>query len=151
VTHLTSGWLRLRHGTFCCLLAYNTTSGLAGSSFSSTLGLIRLLRTLSCRLLLLALFDSLRPCSRTGLRAHSPALLDHVERSTNDSTLRLDLTTAAGFGLLLSDTLSPLSPAQYSPGNATGILALEKERLGFPILEAEDLAVTADEELALLS
>jgi len=51
----------------------------------------------------------------------------------------------------LSDTLSPLSPAQYSPGNATGILALEKERLGFPILEAEDLAVTADEELALLS
>lgn len=35
------------------------------------------------------------------------------------------------------------------PGNAAGVLALEEKGLGFAILEAEDLAVAADEELTL--
>jgi len=35
------------------------------------------------------------------------------------------------------------------PGNAAGVLALKKERLGFPVLKPEDLAVAADEELTL--
>lgn len=49
----------------------------------------------------------------------------------------------------LSDTLSPLPPAEDSPGNAARVLALEEQRLGLAVLEAEDLAVTTDEELAL--
>lgn len=35
------------------------------------------------------------------------------------------------------------------PGNAAGVLALEEKGLGFAVLEAEDLAVAADEELTL--
>ena len=49
----------------------------------------------------------------------------------------------------LGDTLSALSPAENSPRDAAGVLALEEERLGLAILEAEDLAVAPDEELAL--
>ena len=50
----------------------------------------------------------------------------------------------------LRDTLSPLSPTQHGPGDAAGVLALEEEGFGFAILEAEDFAIAADEELALL-
>ena len=50
----------------------------------------------------------------------------------------------------LRDTLPPLSPAKDGPGDAAGVLALEEKRLGLAILEAEDLAVGADEELALV-
>jgi hypothetical protein len=42
------------------------------------------------------------------------------------------------------------SPEEDSPGNAARVLALEEERLGLAILESEDLAVTADVELALI-
>ena len=50
----------------------------------------------------------------------------------------------------LRDTLSSLSPAQDSPGDTTWVLPLQEERLGLAILEAEDLAIGADEELALI-
>jgi hypothetical protein len=49
----------------------------------------------------------------------------------------------------LRDTLLVLSSEENGPGNATGVLALKEERLGFAILESEDLAVTTDVELAL--
>lgn len=52
-------------------------------------------------------------------------------------------------GAYLRDTLSPLATAQNSPCDLAGVLALEEERLGLAALEAEDLAVRADEELAL--
>jgi hypothetical protein len=52
-------------------------------------------------------------------------------------------------GAYLRDTLSPLATAENSPCDLTGVLALEEERLGLSALEAEDLAVRADEELAL--
>lgn len=42
-----------------------------------------------------------------------------------------------------------LSSEKNSPGNATGVLALEEEGFGLAILESEDLAVTTDVELAL--
>lgn len=42
-----------------------------------------------------------------------------------------------------------LSAEEDGPGDAAGVLALEEEGLGLSILETEDLAVTADEELAL--
>lgn len=49
----------------------------------------------------------------------------------------------------LRDTLAVLSAEKNGPGDAAGVLALEEERFGFAILEAEDLAVAADEEFAL--
>lgn len=42
-----------------------------------------------------------------------------------------------------------LATEEDCPGNTAGVLALEEERLGLSILKAEDLAVTADVELAL--
>ena len=48
------------------------------------------------------------------------------------------------------ETLSPLSAAEDGPGDAARVLALQEERFGFAVLEAEDFAVAADEELALL-
>jgi hypothetical protein len=49
----------------------------------------------------------------------------------------------------LSDTLAVLSSEKDGPGNATGVLALEEERLGLAVLESEDLAVATDVELTL--
>ena len=49
----------------------------------------------------------------------------------------------------LRDTLLVLSSEENSPGNATGVLALEEEGFGLAILESEDLAITTDVELAL--
>ena len=49
----------------------------------------------------------------------------------------------------LRDTLLALPSEEDSPSNSAGVLALEEERLGLSALEAEDLAVRADEELAL--
>ena len=42
-----------------------------------------------------------------------------------------------------------LSAVKDGPGDLAGVLALEEERLGLAVLETEDLAVRADEELAL--
>ena len=43
-----------------------------------------------------------------------------------------------------------MPPVECSPCDATGVLALEEEGLGLAVLEAEDLAVAADVEFALL-
>jgi hypothetical protein len=42
-----------------------------------------------------------------------------------------------------------LSSEKDGPRNATRIFALKEERFGLSVLESEDLAVTADVELAL--
>ena len=42
-----------------------------------------------------------------------------------------------------------LSSEEDRPCNPAGVLALEEERFGLAVLEAEDLAVTADVKLAL--
>lgn len=42
-----------------------------------------------------------------------------------------------------------LATVEDSPGDATGVLALEEEGLGLSILEAEDLAVATDVQLTL--
>jgi hypothetical protein len=49
----------------------------------------------------------------------------------------------------LRNTLLVLSSEKDSPGNATRVLALQEEGFGLAILESEDLAITADVELAL--
>ena len=60
------------------------------------------------------------------------------------------LTGASG-GLepYLRDTLLMLSSEEDCPCDAAGVLALEEERFRLAVLEAEDLAVTTDVELAL--
>lgn len=50
----------------------------------------------------------------------------------------------------LRDTLAVLATEQNSPGNAAGVLSLQEKRLALALLEAEDLAVTADKDLTLL-
>lgn len=49
----------------------------------------------------------------------------------------------------LGNTLSVLATEQDCPCNATRVLALEEKGFGLAILETENLAVTADIELAL--
>jgi hypothetical protein len=49
----------------------------------------------------------------------------------------------------LRDTLLVMPAEEDSPRDPAGVLALEEEGLGLAILEAEDLAVTADVQLAL--
>lgn len=44
-----------------------------------------------------------------------------------------------------------LATVQDSPGDAAGVLALEEEGFGLSVLEAEDLAVATDVQLALQS
>ena len=49
----------------------------------------------------------------------------------------------------LRDALLVLSAVEDCPGDPAGVLALEEERPGLAILEAEDLAITADVDHAL--
>ena len=42
-----------------------------------------------------------------------------------------------------------LPAVEDGPGNATGVLALEEQRLGLAVLEAEDLAIATDVQLTL--
>ena len=77
------------------------SSGLTLRSAGRALGLLGLLDALCSSLLLLTLLDGLRASGRACLRAHRAALLDHIERSTDNGTLGLDLATTAGLGLLL--------------------------------------------------
>jgi hypothetical protein len=47
------------------------------------------------------------------------------------------------------DTLPVLATEQNSPGDSSGVLALEEKGFGLSILEPEDLAVATDEQLTL--
>lgn len=49
----------------------------------------------------------------------------------------------------LRDTLAVLAAVQDSPGNATGVLSLQEQRLRLAILETEDLAVATDVDFTL--
>lgn len=51
----------------------------------------------------------------------------------------------------LRDTLAVLATVEDSPSYPARVLALEEERLGLAILEAEDLAVATDVQLTLLT
>jgi hypothetical protein len=75
--------------------------GLASSGLGGGLGLLSLLRALGGSALLLALLDGGLAGGRAGLGTLCATLLDHVEGSTNDGTLGLDLTATAGLGSLL--------------------------------------------------
>ena len=49
----------------------------------------------------------------------------------------------------LRDTLAVLAAVKGRPGDETGVLSLQEERLGLAVLEAEDLAVATDIDLTL--
>lgn len=49
----------------------------------------------------------------------------------------------------LRNTLAVLAAEENGPCNATGVLALQEQRLGLAVLETEDLAVATDVELTL--
>ena len=51
----------------------------------------------------------------------------------------------------LRDTLAVLAAEKDGPGDAAGVLALQEERLGLAVLEAEDLAVATDVDFTLYS
>jgi len=144
---LTSRGLDLLWRTLSTHLACD--SGVSLCSTGSVLRLLSLLCALGSSSLLLALLDSSLTGGGTGFWSLTATLLDHIEGGTDNSTLRLDGTAGSLLGNFLRDTLLVLSAEQDSPGNSAGVLALEEEGFGLSILEAEDLGITADVELAL--
>lgn len=79
----------------------NISLGLALGSLSSGLGLVGLLGSGGGLLLVLAVLDGLGSGGGAGLRSHGAALLDHIEGSTNDSSLGLDGSAGSLLGNLL--------------------------------------------------
>ena len=149
---LAGSRLRLWCGALGSLLADDTAGSLASSTLGGALGLLCLLHALSGVALLLGLLGCCVALGGTSLRAHGTALLDHIERSTNDGTLGLHLATATRLGLLLymgldypwdlvgvhcgldraaylSDTLPVRPTAEDSPCDTARVLALEEEGL----------------------
>ena len=94
---LTSPCLHLWCGTLGTLLRLDLATGTGGG----VLGLVGLLRRLGGGLLVLALLDGGGAGGRAGLGALGAALLDHVERGTDDGTLVLDGAAGALLGNLL--------------------------------------------------
>lgn len=92
--HLSGTGLGLGGSTLGLHLA-DLGGALAGSS---VLGLLGLLGSSGGLLLLLGLLDGGIAGGGTGLGAHGTALLDHLERGTNDGTLSLDGTASALLG-----------------------------------------------------
>jgi hypothetical protein len=146
--YLSGGGLDLGLRALGALLA-NDALSLALGGGGGALGLLVLLAGGSGGLLLLGLLDGLRAGSGASLRSHGAALLDDIERSTNDGTLGLDGAAGALLGNFLRNTLAVLATEENGPCNATGVLALEEQRLGLAVLEAEDLGVATDVELTL--
>jgi hypothetical protein len=123
--------------------------GLALGGDGGVLGLLRLLDGGGSLLLLLALLDGLGAGGAAGLRSLRATLLDHIERGADNGTLGLDGTASALLGNFLGNALAVLSSVKDRPGDTAGVLALQEQRLRLAVLEAEDLAVTADIELTL--
>lgn len=68
-----------------------------------------------------------------------PPCGDGSEVSTDDTTLVLHSSARALLGNLLRDTLLVHATVHLSPGNLTGVLALQEKRLILGVGEAEDL------------
>ena len=81
------------------------------------------------------------------LPAHTTDVMQRSALGLNVPALHLveDAITTTN----LRDTLLMLPAEEDGPCNPAGVLALEEQALGLAILETEDLAVTADVQLAL--
>lgn len=95
--NLTGPGLDLGGGALGALLRLDLTA----STGSGVLGLVGLLQRLGSGLLVLALLDGGSAGSGAGLGALGAALLDDVERGTDDGTLVLDCAAGALLGDLL--------------------------------------------------
>jgi hypothetical protein len=118
--HLTARSLDLLWRTLSSLLSYNS-SNLSLCCRSGTLRLLGLLCALCCGTLLLSFLDSGCTGSGTGFGSLGSSLLDHVERGTDDGTLRLDCAAGSLLGnfLLITDKLASRSPSINSIYNVT--------------------------------
>lgn len=96
-SHLAGASLDLGGSALGTLLRLDLATGTGGG----VLGLVGLLRRLGGGLLVLALLDGGGAGGRAGLGALGAALLDHVERGTDDGTLVLDGAAGALLGNLL--------------------------------------------------
>ncbi|KAI3483990.1 hypothetical protein L1887_53004 [Cichorium endivia] len=135
-------------------LAGTTLHLLARDLGTSTTGADRLglgrLACLGLRLLvLLALGNGGLAGGSTDLGLLVAAGVDHVERSADNATLVLDSLARALLGDLLGDTLLVKTTVHSGPGNLTGVLALQEERLVLRADKAEHLVVTADVKTTL--
>jgi len=97
-TPLTGLGLNLDRRALRTLLAGYATSRLSLGGRCGELRLLGLLGGGSFLLLVLALLDGGKAGGAPGLRAHRAALLDHIERGTNDGTLGLNSATSALLG-----------------------------------------------------
>jgi hypothetical protein len=82
-------------------IAFQRCFDIPAGGVGSGLGLLGLLRALGSGTLLLALAYGCETGGRAGLRSLRAALLDDIERCTDDSTLGLDLLAATSLGCLL--------------------------------------------------
>ena len=103
---LTARGLDLLRRTLSTLLARQSRLTLWGTS--STLRLLSLLRTRGSSPLVLSFLDSSCACSSSGLGSLVSALLDDIEWSSNNSTLRLDGSAGALLGYFLLYSSAPL-------------------------------------------
>lgn len=123
-------------GTTLHLLSRNLRTSTTGAD---RLGLVGLADLGLGLLLLLALGNGSLASGSTHLGLLVAARVDHVERSTDDTTLVLDRLARTLFGHLLGNTLLVQSAVHNSPGDLTGVLALKEERLVLGADKAEDL------------
>lgn len=133
-------------GTTLHLLSRNLGTSTTGAD---RLGLVGLAQLGLGLLVLLALGNGGLASGSTHLGLLVSASVDLLERSTNDTTLVLDSLARALLGNFLGDTLLVESAVDDSPGNLTGVLALQEQRLVLGADKAEDLVVTTDVETTL--
>lgn len=101
------------------------------------LGLVLLV--LLSLLVRLCLLDGGCPCGQTLLCALVSPCGNGSKVGTDNATLVLDGLTRPLLGNLLRDTLLVHATVRYRPGDLTGVLALQEERLILGGGEAEDL------------
>lgn len=123
-------------GTTLHLLARNLGTSTTGTD---RLGLVGLAELGLGLLVLLALGNGSLAGGGTNLGLLVAAGVDLLERGTDDTTLVLDGLARALLGDLLGDTLLVESSVNDSPGDLTGVLALQEERLVLGADKAEDL------------
>jgi hypothetical protein len=114
-TILTARSSNLLWSTLSSLLALDSGS-LTLSGAGGGLGLLGLLDTLSSGSLVLVLLDGGLAGGGTGLWSLGSSLLDHIEGSTNDSTLGLNSTAGSLLGnFLYTQVLSIFYPCVLHP------------------------------------
>lgn len=123
-------------GTTLHLLSRNLGTSTTGTERLDLVGLANLGLGL---LVLLALGNGGLASGSTNLGLLVSASVDLLERGTDDTALVLDGLARALLGHLLGDTLLVKSAVGDSPGDLTGVLALQEERLVLGADKAEDL------------